>query len=256
MGRSDPAGVEEKRRESYALDELGWPRIEDILRTDPRLLFAVGALEQHGPHLPLGANLLVSQSVVEALSQAHGILRAPPFPYGVTLPGEERFAGVAGLRRKTLHRAVNELLASWEDRGVRELILVTAHRYEPHLDALLMALSSKAETTVIDLRAIPVADLLETDPEAEHGGELETSLLLHLAPERVDRAAIRDFEPEPETVKRYVRGRSPTPPPDSPGSLGRPSAATAEKGGRIFRRYVESLGRQLLEGDRREGDAR
>ena len=241
--RSTPPG---ERSRSYALDALPWPEVEEELERDPRLLFAVGSLEQHGPHLPLGANLLISQRVVESLSREHRILRAPPLPYGVGLPRGRRFAGVAALRRKTLHKAVNELLGAWEDQGVRELIVVTAHRYEPHLDALLMAMTDEARTTVLNLRSIDVRDLLDGDPETEHGGELETSLLLFLAPDRVRRERIRDFVTDPATFRRYVRGRAPTPPPDSRGCVGRPSAASAEKGRRIFRRYVDVLSRRVL----------
>lgn len=237
------------RSRSFALDALPWPEVEEELGRDPRLLFAVGSLEQHGPHLPLGANLLIAQRVVETLSRKQRILRAPPLPYAVGLPGGARFAGAAGLRRKTLHKAVNELLAAWEDQGVRELIMVTAHRYEPHLDALLMAMTADARTTVLNLRSIDVGDLLDGDPDTEHGGELETSLLLHMAPERVRRDRIRDFVTDPATVRRYVRGRTPTPPPDSRGCVGRPSRATAEKGRRVFLRYVDVLSRRVLGGE-------
>lgn len=246
-GRS-PAKPEERDPSSFALEALPWPEVEAHLERDPRLLFAVGALEQHGPHLPLGVNLLIAQRVVETVSRERGVLRAPALAYGVDLPRHRghRFSGTAGFRRKTLHRAVNELLADWEDHGVEELIVVTAHRYEPHLDAILMAMTAEARTTVVNLRSIPVGDILEGDPDTEHGGELETSLLLHLEPERVRTEQIRDFVTDPATVRRYVRGRAPTPPPGSRGSLGRPSRATPEKGRRVFRRFVEILSREVL----------
>ena len=171
--------------DSYALDTLTWPEAGRLLARDSRLLFAVGALEQHGPHLPLGTNTLLAEAVARRVSVELGILQAPPFPYGVVGSGRGHYAGTATLRRKTLHRAVNELLASWEDHGVSEVVVITAHRYEPHLDALLMALTSRSRTTVIDLYAVEVGDLLEAPPDLEHGGEVETSLMLHLAPERV-----------------------------------------------------------------------
>ena len=221
--------------------------MERILQSDPRLLFAVGSLDQHGPHLPLGTNVLIADRVVREVSAAAGVLRAPALPYGVGLPGSERYAGTAGLRRKTLHRVVNELLAHWEDAGVRQLVIVTANRYEQHLDALLMALTSEATTTVVDLRSIPTADILDGDPRWEHGGELETSLLLHLAPNRVRREEIRDVDPGSPAPERYGQRRAPTPPQGSGGVVGRPSRATAEKGRRIFERFVEVLRSRVLE---------
>jgi len=225
---------------SYALDQLTWPEVGRILAREPRLIFPVGALEQHGPHLPLGANVLVAERVADEVSRRLRVLRAPTFFYGVAV-GRGPCPGTAGLRRKTFHRAVNELLARWEDHGVTEFIIVTAHRFEPHLEALLMALTDTSLTTVYDLFQVDVSDLLEGDPEREHAGELETSLLMHLAPERVRLEEARDFVPEARALRKYTRGRVPTPPPESRGVLGHPSRASADKGRAVFERYVETL---------------
>ncbi len=225
---------------SYALDELSWPEVGRILAREPRLLVPVGALEQHGPHLPLGANTLLAKEVVAEVSRTHGILRAPPFCYGVTQGGGP-WAGAAGLRRKTFHRALNELLAGWEDHGVSEFVVVTAHRYEPHVEAILLSLTDRSATTVFDLYQIDVSDLLEGDPEREHGGELETSLVMHLAPHLVRPGEAVDFVPEGRALRRYTRRRMPTPPQEARGLVGRPSLASAEKGRAIFRRWVERL---------------
>lgn len=231
--------------DSYALNALTWPEAGRLLARDSRLLFPVGALEQHGAHLPLGTNIFIAEAIARRVSTELGILRAPTFSYGVTGAGSGRYAGTTTLRRKTLHRAVNELLASWEDHGVSEVVVVTAHRFEPHLDALLMALMSRSQTTVIDLYA-EVGDLLEGRPELEHGGELETSLMLHLAPERVRRGQIADYSPADGDARRYIRQRMPTAPPGSQGVLGHPTLATAEKGRAVFGRWVEAL-RVLLQ---------
>jgi creatinine amidohydrolase len=226
----------------YALDGLSWPEVQELLTRDARLLFPVGALEQHGPHLPLGTSTLIAERLAADASAELGILLAPTLSYGVGVPGRRGYAGTTSFRRKTLHRAVNELLAGWEDHGVKEFILITAHRYEPHVDALLMAMTASSRTTVIDLYQIEVGDLLEGPPEAEHGGELETSLLLHLDPDRVRRAEIEDFVHGAGTAYRtYMRGRMPTPPSGSRGAVGRASLATADKGRRIYARYRAGL---------------
>jgi creatinine amidohydrolase/Fe(II)-dependent formamide hydrolase-like protein len=224
-----------------ALDRLPWPEVARRLARDARVVLPVGALEQHGPHLPLGTNTLIAQAVAERLSARLGILRAPTFPYGVNLRGSDRFAGTAGLRRKTLHRALNELLASWEDHGVTEFVVLTAHRSEQHLDALLLALSAASRTTVFDLFAIDVGDLLASDEGPTHAGELETSLLLHLAPDLVVQKAVEDAPADARTLKRYGQGRTPTPPVGTRGVVGRPSGATAGTGEAVLRRWMETL---------------
>lgn len=224
-----------------ALERMPWPQIQRTLARDPRLLLAVGALEQSGPHLPLGTNFHIAAAVADQVAATTGILRAPGFCYGVTLKGSRAFAGTASLNRKTFHRTVNELLAAWEDHGVQEFILVTEHRSEAHLEALLMALTSGAKTTVFDLSAIDVDDLLEGEAGLEHAGERETSLLLHLAPELVSLDAIVDVDLPASVIASYRRGHPPTPPTSTRGVYGYPSRGTAEKGGRIFHRYVLAL---------------
>lgn len=224
-----------------SLENLPWPEAARRLAKDPRLILPVGALEQHGPHLPLGTNTRIAEAVASRLSDALNIVRAPTFPYGVNLPGSDRFPGTAGLRRKTLHRALNDLLADWEDHGVTEFVVLTAHRSERHLDALLLALSAASRTTVFDLFAIDVADLLTSDQGPAHAGELETSLMLHVAPELVVRDAIEDAPADPATLKRYDQGRITTPPVRTRGVVGRASAATAEKGAAVMRRWLETL---------------
>jgi creatinine amidohydrolase len=143
---------------------------------------------------------------------------------------------------------LNELLDRWEDHGVREFVIITAHRYEPHVEALLLALTARATTKVFDLHQIDVTDLLEADPASEHGGELDTSLVLHLAPHLVRAAEVADFEPGDRLLRRYIRGRVPTPPKESRGVVGRPSLATAAKGRAVFDRWVSTLVATLDEG--------
>lgn len=242
------------RVKSYALDELSWPEVGRILAREPRLLVPVGALEQHGPHLPLGTNTLVATAVVNELSATLEILRAPPFCYGVTLDGGP-WAGAAGLRRKTFHRALNELLARWEDHGVSEFLVVTAHRYEPHVEAILLSLTASSATTVFDLYQIDVSDILEGNPEGEHGGELETSLVMHLAPHLVRPDEAVDFVPERRALRRYTQRRIPTPPQEARGLVGRPSLASVAKGEAVFRRWVDRLSEVLLAHRTRPADA-
>lgn len=233
---------------SFSLSTLPWSEVGRIMARDPRLVVPIGSLAQHGPHLPLGSNSLITDAVGREISKRCGILLAPSFPYGVCNPGKESYAGSAGIRRKTLHRALNELLASWEDHGFREFILLTAVQHEPHLDALLMAMTTSAVTTVINLFTIEASDLLDASPLSEHGGELETSLMMFLAPELVRMDQANDVMADPRTYRRYAQGRVATPPPGSRGTLGFPSRASREKGEAVFIRYVESL-QEVLSGE-------
>ena len=233
--------IDAPSRDVLAIDRMPWPEVRRQIARDPRLLLPVGALDQHGPHLPLGTGTIITDHVVSALSRRLGILRAPTFSYGVNLRGSTRFPGTAGLRRKTLHRAVNEIFASWEDHGVTEFLVVTASRSEPHIDALLMALTSEARTTVIDLFALDVSEHRSGRVEPEHAGEVETSLLLHLRPDLVRPDAVLDAPLEPRAVRRYVGGRPLTPPESTGGVIGSPSQADAGRGEAILRSWLDQV---------------
>ncbi|MBI4522098.1 MAG: creatininase family protein [Gemmatimonadetes bacterium] len=242
--RRDPSGSEARegsRLPSYALDQITWKEAAVALRRDPRLIIPAGALEQHGPHLPLGTNTLLAQRVTQDLSESLHVLRAPPIQYGVNVPTSIGFKGSATVRSKTLHRLINDLLESWEEQGVREFIAIVAHRHTPQLDALLMAFTSSASLRVIDLYGIDVADLLQGPAGPQHAGEIETSLMLYLYPERVRTDEISDFPGEPGLLRKYVRGRLSVPPPGWQGALGLPSLASPETGRRIYERFLEIL---------------
>ena len=238
-----------------ALDELSWIDVAAHLARDPRLLIPVGALEQHGAHLPLGSNVLIARHFALDLSREYQILRAPTVNYGVNVRTERAFAGTASLTQKTLHRSLNELLDAWEGHGVREFIILTAHRYEPHMEALATLITDRARVRVVQVWDVEVGDLLEKQAAVFHAGEAETSLMLHLYPElvRMDRA--RDFELSPAEFRRYLHGRLTAAPAGSAGVVGFPSAATAEKGAAIYRRIMDAIRRAVFQRDRDVSDA-
>lgn len=233
-------------QDRYALDELSWTDVAAQIARDTRLMIPIGALEQHGPHLPLGTNVLIAGRIVYDLSLEFGVLRAPVFAYGVNVPSERAYAGTATLRSKTLHRMLNELLATWESQGFEEFILLTAHRHEPHLDALTTLVTDTARVRVVSVWDVDVSSFLDTQAGPLHAGEAETSLLLHLFPDRVRMDRARDFELAPEDFERYLHGRLPVPPPGGAGVVGYPTLATAEKGQRIYSRMLDAIRRTIF----------
>lgn len=232
--------------ELLGLDELSWIDVAAHLARDPRLIIPAGALEQHGPHLPLGSNVLIARHIAGNLSREFHVLRAPTVHYGVNVASDRAYAGTASLIQKTLHRVMNELLAAWEAQGIREFIIITAHRHEPHLDALATLVTRQARVRVLSIWDVDLSDLLEGQPGPLHAGEAETSLMLHLYPSlvRMDRA--RDFDLPDDAFRRYVRDQLPSPPPGGAGVVGRPTLATAEKGAAIYQRILTAIQRAVF----------
>ena len=173
------------------LKELTPARAAEVLAAVPRLLVPAGTLEARGPHLPLGCDTFILERLTDDLSAATGIPRAPAIEYGVHATADEPSPGTAALTRKTLHRALNELIAIWEEvSGVRDTLILTAHAADQHLEAL-STIRTAGRVRVVDIFALGgLTPLREIHGGPWHGGEADTSLMLHLAPELVDNTRI------------------------------------------------------------------
>ncbi len=223
------------------LAEMTWAEVAEYLEHDRRLIVPVGSCEQHGRHLPLGTDSVMAERLAHDLSAEFGVLVAPTLAYGVNVDTEQDYAGTGSLRRKTLHRVLNDLLAAWEGDGFDEFILITANFHDPHLDAMTTVVTEHARARVIDLQSVRIGEFLERQTQPEHAGEAETSVMLYLAPHLVRKDEIKDYPLAPEELKRYLRGRMPRPPAGCEGAIGHPSAANAEKGEKIYKHALEKL---------------
>ena len=106
----------------WRLKEMTPGAVRERLLVRPTLIVPVGTTEQHGPHLPLGCDTIIVEHLADDLSAMFGVVRAPTVEYGVHAP-RMRIPGGAALRRRTLHRVMNELIESWEEgAGVKEFV--------------------------------------------------------------------------------------------------------------------------------------
>lgn len=210
------------------------------IAADPRLIIPVGTCEQHGRHLPLGSDTLIVEHLADDLSAEFEILRAPSLEYGVNVDTERGFPGNSSLRKKTLHRMLNDLLDTWESTGIREFILLTAHEHDPHQEALATVITTQARVRVVDIFSVDFREMLEGQSEPMHGDEVDTSLMLFIAPDLVRMDLAEDYMMSRDELRRYRRGwlRIPS---GSSGSIGRPTIATAEKGAAIYAKIREQV---------------
>lgn len=229
------------------IDRLCWPEVARRFRVDPRLILPVGTTLQHGPHLPLCTDSVIAARLAEALARQQDVLVAPTLVYGACSRRDGEYAGTAALEQKTLHRVLNDLVGVWEQQGVDEIYLLTAHGYGPHISAIATVVSERARIRAIDLHSADLSPLLEDDGP-EHAGEMETSLMLHYAPELVRRDEIRDQRVSREELTRLTVGEEPIPRPGSSGTVGAPSLASPEKGRRIHDHLVQLFGDRLFDG--------
>lgn len=177
----------------------------DFGRVDPErtvALLPVAAIEQHGPHLPLATDAIINQAVVagalERLAVDLTLLVLPPQNVGLS-PEHTSFAGTLSIRDVTLLEAWTDVGRSVARTGVRKLVVFNTHGGQRTLVDLL-AMRLRSELGMLVVRAtyfsfgVPagVFDPAETLHDI-HAGEIETSLLLHLAPDLVRTEALADF---------------------------------------------------------------
>jgi creatinine amidohydrolase len=227
------------------MKEMSPTAIGEMLERRPTLIVPVGTTEQHGPHLPLGCDTIIVERLADDLSAAFNVLRAPTVEFGVHTVSRP-LPGGAALRHRTLHRVMNELIESWEDgAGVREFVILTAQASEGHLEALSTIRTGEATVQVVDIFGLDFGPILDQPAGPIHGGELDTSLLLYLAPELARMELALDFALTPKMVARYRPGHSRRLPEGSPGSVGYPSLASAQKGEVLYKFILNRISSYL-----------
>lgn len=161
---------------------------ERRLAANPVVILPVGALEAHGPHLPLGADQLQAEATADALADRIDGLVAPCVAYG-SAPGARRFPGTVSLRLQELEGYVRSVLEELARSGARRLLVLSGHAEIGHMSALREA----ADRTMRDhpkVRVVVLSDYQfvyelrgkESPATDGHAGLLETSRVLALAP--------------------------------------------------------------------------
>jgi creatinine amidohydrolase len=227
------------------LKSLSPGRIAMALAADPRLIVPVGTCDAHAPHLPVGCDTFLVDRLADDLSAEFGVLRAPTIEYGATDAAAHGSPAPASVRKKTLHLLLNDLLASWEQAGVREFVLLTANGDDAHQEALATVMTISARVRMVDA-ARAGAGAPATGPNGwRRGGEAETSLILYLAPHLVDLSLAQDNTPEP-AGQRPIRWRRQSARTAEAASAGRVDTASAAKGEFLYRRIRERIAEHVF----------
>ncbi|WP_396655798.1 mycofactocin biosynthesis peptidyl-dipeptidase MftE [Microbacterium sp.] len=198
------------------------------------LLIPLGSTEQHGPHLPLDTDTRIAAAVAADLADRFGAagmpaLVAPPVAYGAS--GEhEGFAGTVSIGTAALTGVLVEATRS-ASRWAGAVVFVNGHG--GNVDAVREA-TAQLRSEGRDAEWVPCAAAVEESRADAHAGWVETSLMLHLAPDevRIGRAVAGERKPLDEILPALrrdgVRGVAPN------GVLGDPAGASAAEGRRLL----------------------
>ncbi len=248
------------------LSELTWPELDLLTKNGPPIVFLpTGALEQHGPHLPLGTDTIVPTLLAEKVAQAVGGLVAPALSYGYKSQpksgGGNHMPGCASLDGTTYIHMVRDLICDFARHGLTKIVLFDGHMENQMFltEASDLALRALKGEGINDVRIIKMGywisidEALETQlfPEGliswelEHAAVMETSVMLHVDPDMVRRDLIPDHPPadfplydvypfDPDSVSHS-------------GALTSAAGATAEKGKAVVDALVPALAAQINE---------
>jgi creatinine amidohydrolase len=187
-------------------------RAPDFTAIDPARTIAIlptAAVEQHGPHLPVGTDTIINTHLCRLLADrapADLDLRILPV-MAVGKSNEHLWApGTLTLSAATALAAWTEIGLSVARAGVRKIVILNSHGGNADLISILSR-ELRVQAGMLAVRlgwgAMGMPPGLYSDQETRfgiHGGDMETSLLLHFRPDTVDMAAARDFRSTAETA--------------------------------------------------------
>ncbi len=187
------------------MTHMSWTDYAARLGADPVVLVPVGALEQHGPHLPLATDALIPAAICEQVARRSGALVAPAFSYGAkSVPrcgGGQHFCGTTSLDAATLIGQVKDVVRGLARHGVKKVAFVNGHMENTWFVTEACDLCQR-ELTMMGMKPpqlmqVGYWEFLSKatidkvfgasfpDWSLEHAGIMETSVMLHLHPELV-----------------------------------------------------------------------
>jgi creatinine amidohydrolase len=210
------------------LDEAAWPGIP----SSPLLLVPLGSTEQHGPHLPFTVDAVIAEAVARSAGERLGAVVAPVLAYGSS--GEhQQFAGTLSIGQDALRLLLVELVRSARTWAAR-VVLITGHGGNaPVLSEVVPTVRAEGHDVAWLGLGVPGGDA--------HAGRVETSLMLHVAPEQVGAFAgvVGSREPLAAIMPQLQAGRLSEVSPS--GVIGDPSGATAAEGASILGALVDDV---------------
>ncbi|NDV13390.1 creatininase [Crenobacter caeni] len=241
----------------YELDSFTYRKL--ACERNKVLMLPVGAVEQHGPHMSMNVDVLLPTKVAEVVAARIGALVAPPMMFGYKSQqrsgGGNHICGTTSLDGHTLTDVAKTLIKEYVRHGFRRFVLVNGH-YENNyflIEGIDLALRELRWEGIDDAKVILLSywDFVNqqtierlypegfTGWDLEHGGVLETSLMLHLYPELVDMSRVQDLDPA--VLPNYdVYPVKPELTPPS-GCLSSAAKASREKGKLLLDVCVEGI---------------
>lgn len=179
------------------LQEHSWTALEE--KDIDVAVLPVGSTEQHGPHNPVGVDAIIARRLTKAACEQTDAILLPSIEIGIA-EHHRHFDGTLYVSHGTLRSYVYETLQSLTHHGIERVIVVNGHGGNTAALEEACARLTRDE----DLYAIEWEWFSNLDHEVGHGGEAETSIMMHLEPDLVGEPVQGDSE----SWGKHVNGAS------------------------------------------------
>jgi creatinine amidohydrolase len=228
-----------------------WEDVRELDRGRAVPILPVGAVEAHGPHLPLDTDVVIAEAMARAgaaqlaLRGWFGLL-LPPLPY-TAATFAAAFPGTISLSGATVTALVVDLARALTRQGFPVLAIANAHLDPAHLASLAAAVTAARQEQLLrvvfpDLSKKPWASRLteEFKSGACHAGRFESSIVMAARPDLVRESIRKSLPPIPLSLSDAIRdGKQSFEEAGGPrGYFGFPAEASADEG----RQTIETLG--------------
>jgi creatinine amidohydrolase len=204
-------------------------------------IIPVGSLEQHGNHLPVSTDSLIVEFVARLAAERVGAFVLPVITYGVSFEHQPMFN--VSLRSSTLSAMICDACVSLAGNKIKEIIILNGHH--GNIGALEQVAGKLRGKIPKGVKVQTVHYWRMMKGEFDHAGEVETSLVLAIAPElvRMDRAEPNSKELPKEAQDTSIPGSFPK--ITGNGVWGDPRKATAAKGEKMIKEITANLVKTL-----------
>lgn len=209
-------------------------------------ILPVGAIEQHGPHLPISVDHFQAEVVSRAVAENMGAFLLPGIAYGNS-EAHTGFKGTVSISSDTLKNIVQDITKNLFAQGFTKVGVLNFHAGNLVLKLALREVNLSSDTGVAVL-CQPWQDIdedsksiLDNYGHEQHAGEFETSVMLHLDPTKVGSNLI-DCVPEVQPTHfdyRYMKHYCPD------GVWGKATLASSKKGRLLFDSMVKATVKKL-----------
>ena len=245
---------------AHLFAEMTWEELRDLDKRSTVAIVPVGAVEAHGPHLPVGTDVVIAEGMARACAEEleeSGLtgLVLPPLWY-TAAPFAGNFPGTIGVQADMVTDLLIQIATSLREQEITTLAIANAHLDPVHLSSLHQAVKKAPEDTRIvflDLSRRRVAARLseEFQTGACHAGQFEGSIVRAERPDLFRKDVAAKLPPNPSSLSLAIQeGHQSFEDAGGPRAyFGWPAEATAEEGRATLVTLGHLLAEAILDGE-------